>query len=178
MNLWMAKIEAEMNLITAKDQQLFGWIFSTTQNKDMRWVRMISRSGDGHFYLALAILLAIVEQQGFWFLVVGLVAFLLELPSYFVLKKAFKRIRPSDLLVSAHIQPSDKFSLPSGHTAAAFLMATVVSYFYPSFSVLAYSWASLIGLSRVLLGVHFPTDIIAGATLGFMSAWFSLNLVL
>ncbi|MCU4676472.1 phosphatase PAP2 family protein [Catenovulum sp. 2E275] len=167
-----------MNLITVKDQQLFGWMFAYTQNRNIRWVRLISRTGDGHFYLALAIILAVSEQQGFWFLAVGLVAFLLELPSYFVLKKAFKRTRPSDLLVSAHIQPSDKFSLPSGHTAAAFLMATLISYFYPGFTVIAYAWASLIGLSRVLLGVHFPTDIIAGASLGMVSAWVSLNLVL
>ncbi len=167
-----------MNLITAKDQQLFGWIFGCTQNRDIRWIRLISRTGDGHFYILLALFLAVIEQQGFWFLVVGLIAFMFELPSYFVLKKAFKRSRPCDLLVSAHIQPSDKFSLPSGHTAAAFLMATLIAHFYPGFALIAYTWASLIGLSRVLLGVHFPTDIIAGASLGIVSAWISLNLVL
>ncbi|EWH08479.1 PA-phosphatase-like phosphoesterase [Catenovulum agarivorans DS-2] len=167
-----------MNIITQKDQQLFGWIFSHTQNRDMKWVRLISKTGDGHFYIALAILLALLEHEGIWFLAVGLVAFLMELPSYFMLKKAFKRARPSDLLVSAHIEPSDKFSLPSGHTAAAFLMATLISAFYPSYTVLAYSWASFIGLSRVLLGVHFPTDIIAGALLGMVSAWLSLGWIL
>ncbi|MER2491373.1 phosphatase PAP2 family protein [Catenovulum sediminis] len=167
-----------MNLITAKDQQLFAWLFACTQNRNMTWVRLLSKTGDGHFYLALALILSVVEQQGIWFLAVGLVAFLLELPSYFVLKKTFKRARPCDVLVSAHIQPSDKFSLPSGHTAAAFLMATLISYFYPGFTIFAYTWASLIGLSRVLLGVHFPTDIIAGAILGTASAWLSLGWVL
>jgi membrane-associated phospholipid phosphatase len=51
---------------------------------------------------------------------------------------------------------SDKFSMPSGHTAAAFLMATLIAQFYPDWSILAYSWACAISFSRVFLGVHFP----------------------
>jgi undecaprenyl-diphosphatase len=56
--------------------------------------------------------------------------------------------------------------LPSGHTAAAFLMASILSSFYPSVTVFVYLWALSIGFSRVLLGVHYPGDILAGAALG------------
>jgi undecaprenyl-diphosphatase len=93
-----------------------------------------------------------------------------------LLKKSLKRERPchhiSDL--SAYIVPSDKFSLPSGHTAAAFLMASLVAHFYPTLGVVAYIWASCIGCSRVLLGVHYPSDILAGVLLGLGISTISL----
>ena len=64
------------------------------------------------------------------------------------------------------IRPSDKYSLPSGHTAAAFLMASLLAAFYPAMAVVVFVWAGCIGASRLLLGVHYLTDLIAGALLG------------
>jgi undecaprenyl-diphosphatase len=75
----------------------------------------------------------------------------------------------------AWIVPSDKFSFPSGHTAAAFLFAWMIHTIYPTFSVIAFIWAALVGLSRVLQGVHYPTDIVAGAALGSSCAYLSIN---
>jgi undecaprenyl-diphosphatase len=67
----------------------------------------------------------------------------------------------------AYLVPSDKFSFPSGHTDAAFVMTTVVTYYYQPFSVRASTVATLIGSSRVLLGVHSPHGYSCGDGAGF-----------
>ncbi|MBP8173775.1 MAG: phosphatase PAP2 family protein [Aeromonadaceae bacterium] len=127
--------------------------------------RLVSRTGDGPLYLLLALLLAWLDgERGMGFLRAGLTVFALELPLYLLLKNYIKRERPSGLPV--FIRPSDRYSLPSGHTAAAFVMASLVAIHYPSMAPLAFVWAAVIGASRLLLGVHFLTDLIAGALLG------------
>jgi undecaprenyl-diphosphatase len=169
-----------MKLFARTDTQLFYWLFNLTANGNCSWIKGLSRSGDGHLYLVAGIVLWGFEpEQGNLFLYTGLLAYSLELPIYLLLKKSFKRQRPCDLFhnLHAHITPSDKFSLPSGHTAAAFLMAALVAHFYPSLAILVYLWATCIGLSRVLLGVHYPSDIVAGAILGLLISFLSLTIL-
>ena len=170
-----------MNLIARTDTKLFYWLFNKTANRDCRFIKLMSKSGDGYFYLLIGLTLwAFEPQQGSIFLYSALLAYGMELPLYVVLKKLFKRQRPCDLLRNfrAHVTPSDKFSLPSGHTAAAFLMASQIAHFYPSVALLVYVWAAIIGLSRVMLGVHYPTDIVAGALLGLTISFLSLTILL
>lgn len=170
-----------MNIFARTDTLLFHWIFNWTAQRNCNLIRWVSKTGDGHLYLLIGFVLwAFDPKDGPLFLYTALLAYALELPVYVVLKKSFKRQRPCDLMayLSAHIKPSDKFSLPSGHTAAAFLMASLLAHFYPSVTVLVYAWASVIGLSRVLLGVHYPSDILAGATLGLTISFLSLTILL
>ena len=170
-----------MNLITRTDTLLFHWLFNKTNADNSNWIRLISKTGDGYLYLVAGITLYLFEpEHGALFLYSALLAYSLELPLYVILKKSFKRQRPCDLLINfkAHISPSDKFSLPSGHTAAAFLMASLLAHFYPGISLLVYAWAAFIGLSRVLLGVHYPSDIVVGALLGKTISLLSLLILL
>lgn len=169
-----------MNLFARTDTKLFYWLFNMTAKRDCWLIKWVSKSGDGHIYLLIGLVLwAFEPMDGAIFLYTALLAYALELPVYVVLKKLFKRQRPCDLFnnLNAHVTPSDKFSLPSGHTAAAFLMASLIAHFYPSMTFIVYAWASTIGLSRVLLGVHYPSDIFAGATLGLTISFLSLNIL-
>lgn len=167
--------------MTALDTRALRWLITRPNaSATARWARHVSRLGDGPAYAALGAVLALIGgDAGKQFLAVALLAFLIELPVYLLLKNTIRRSRPADAManVAAFIKPSDKFSFPSGHTAAAFVMATLLTAFYPQTIVLVYPVAMLIGVSRVSLGVHFPTDIAAGAVLGLACAAVALMLI-
>lgn len=171
-----------MDRLTAWDRIGYEWVQGVRSShlhlaSISRWV---SRLGDGLLYALIGVLVALNDAElGRLFLTVGVIAYLMELPVYWGLKNAIRRPRPFHTSkVPSVILPSDQFSLPSGHAAAAFVFATVVAQFYPEYGVPAYLLASCIGASRVVLGVHYPTDIVAGAALGVLSAEIAWRLMM
>ncbi len=141
---------------------------------------LFSHSGDGHLYALIAAWVwAFQPILSSDFFSVGIVAFAIEMPTFLFLKSAVKRDRPFVKLANCtkSLEPSDKFSMPSGHTAAAFLMAGLLSNFFLEYSLWFYCWAALVGNSRVATGVHYPSDVIAGACLGSSAVFLSLSIL-
>jgi membrane-associated phospholipid phosphatase len=94
-----------------------------------------------------------------------------------VLKLAFNRPRPAERYPNEVfvLNSSKGYSFPSGHTSVAFSTATTLTLIYPKWwvAVPAYAWAGCVGYSRLYLGRHYPSDVLAGALVGTGSSIFS-----
>lgn len=142
--------------------------------------KFLSHFGSGLLYILVGLSeLVFLGAEGRQIFLAMLTAFLVQVPAYLIIKKTVKRLRPFEKMsnVQNMIKAPDKYSFPSGHTAAAFVMAGSLSYQFPQFIFLLFSIAVLIGFSRIYLRVHFPTDVLAGSALGLLSAWFGMWLI-
>jgi undecaprenyl-diphosphatase len=130
---------------------------------------LLSATADGWCYLLLIPLTLLAKPDtARGVLKLALLAFAVERGCYYVLKNTLRRQRPQQSLAgfTASITPADKFSLPSGHTSAAFLFVTLLCLTLSPLFMPLYVWAAGVGFSRVMLGVHYPSDIVSGALLG------------
>jgi len=140
----------------------------------------LTRSGDGYYYGLVAVLLLLYDVNiGKLAVMMMAASFALEIPAHAIAKKAVKRTRPFvQLGISSLIAPPDKYSFPSGHTAAAILMANILSLIFPASAYLFFGWATAVGVSRIYLGVHYPSDIAAGAMLGYVTSEVGIALII
>lgn len=101
-------------------------------------------------------------------------AVILNTASTYVVKRVIDRPRPSVTYPDIQAFESERhYSFPSGHTSNAFCVATSLSLNYRKWYVAlpAFAWATGVGYSRMHLGMHYPSDVLAGALLGAGSAY-------
>jgi undecaprenyl-diphosphatase len=141
-----------------------------------QFFKTVSRLGDGVFWYALMALLPLVHGAAAW-PTVGRMALagVLGLAIYKWLKTKTSRPRPCQVysVISAAAPALDRFSFPSGHTLHAVSFSLVAGAGFPQLAPLVYPFALLVAVSRPVLGLHYPSDVLAGAVLGTLVALFA-----
>ena len=151
--------------------------------KPPRWFRLwmlaATRLGDGWLWLLTGTVLLVIGDTA----VLGAagIASLGANVAIVLLKKRFRRRRPASYTANTFFQVGrpdlfafDNFSFPSGHTLNAFAIGTVLILAHPAIAPAVACVAASVGLSRVVLRMHFVTDVLVGALLGSLiggAAW-------
>ena len=130
---------------------------------------IISRIGDGLFWYGLILLLPLIfDATAIGTSIKMVIAGVLGLLIYKWIKLLTERARPFTVSenISLGTAPLDKYSFPSGHTLHAVSFSLIALHDYPVLAWLLIPLTFLIALSRVVLGLHYPTDVLAGASIG------------
>ena len=149
-----------------------GWI--------QRPFAVVSRLGDGVFWYSLMGILPLIHgldglQASLHMLATGGIALLL----YKSLKGMTKRARPCHQVqdIRALVPPLDQYSFPSGHTLHAVSFATVAIHYFPELAWLLVPFTTLVAMSRVLLGLHYPSDVLVATLIGLGLAYAGIAIV-
>jgi len=138
-----------------------------------KWVRLsaiaATRAGDGWlWYLIGLIILLFGGETRFSAIAAAGSAAVVGIGLFTSLKKFSGRKRPCEIEPHcwANLLPPDQFSFPSGHTITAFAVAVSLGAFYPALLPALLFFAFCIAISRILLGMHFLSDVVVGALIG------------
>ena len=145
------------------------------------WFRLVSRLGDGVFWYTLMAAILLTQQYSglkpvLHMAIVGLTGTLL----YKWLKRKTHRPRPAQVHQDVWVtgKPLDYFSFPSGHTLHAVVFSVVAFSYYPQLAYILMPFTMMVAMSRVVLGLHYPSDVLAGGVIGYLLAQLSIQLLL
>ncbi len=175
------KMRSYLNSMHRLDSNLCIAVNQTSQVRLIRDLfRLVSRLGDGLFWYSLMLLILLFEgSDGLLPVLHMALAGLSGTLLYKWLKGKTLRPRPfevhQDIFMTG--KPLDKFSFPSGHTLHAVVFGLVAINYYPALSFIIMPFVSMVALSRVVLGLHYPSDVLAGAFIGSLIAALSFLLV-
>jgi undecaprenyl-diphosphatase len=166
-----------VRLVEAGDHRLMRRV---NRWKPPRWLRLwmiaATRGGDGWLWYAMGSVVALFGgSERLRALSSAAVAVAIGIALFLKLKRTFGRKRPCALEPHcwATLLPPDQFSFPSGHTITAFAVTIALGAYYPSMLAGLFFCAVSVALSRIMLGMHFLSDVIAGAAIGGMIGYLS-----
>ena len=175
------KMRSYLNSMHRLDSNLCIAVNQTSQIRLIRDLfRLVSRLGDGLFWYSLMLLILLFEgRDGLLPVLHMALAGLSGTLLYKWLKGKTLRPRPFEVHQDIFLtgKPLDKFSFPSGHTLHAMVFGLVAINYYPALSFIIMPFVSMVALSRVVLGLHYPSDVLAGALIGSLIAALSFLLV-
>jgi undecaprenyl-diphosphatase len=137
----------------------------------------LAHSGDSWFWGAALILVWVFSNSAWreWG-VVELAGIVLLAALVMVIKFRVRRRRPDGEWGQIY-RSTDPHSFPSGHAARAFLIAVIATALGPAWlAMILWIWAPLVALARVAMGVHYVSDVVAGALFGILMAWIGLQI--
>ena len=144
-----------------------------------RFFQVVSRLGDGVLWYTLILGLPLVAGRAAIrpALVMALVG-MLGVGIYKLLKRTFVRERPfiTHNAIELAAAPLDRYSFPSGHTLHAVAFTWQAVAHFPGLAWVLVPFTALVAASRVVLGLHYPTDVLVGATIGGLLAELGLAL--
>ncbi len=165
-----------MNLQNAKikilDLDLKGCVYLNHLSQSPRtaqFFKTISRMGDGPFWYAMLLLVWMMQGLNYGFQILYLIAGgSVGTLIYKYLKQKTTRPRPYQVhqVIVLGERPLDHFSFPSGHTLHAVMVTVTLGYIQPILFMVMLPFTLLIALSRMILGLHYPSDVIVGAIIG------------
>jgi undecaprenyl-diphosphatase len=166
----MTRAEA-LHTLSAPDYSVMRRI---NQWRAPRWVRLwmllATRAGDGWLWgaIGIAVLFATSDTLRFRALEAAAAAVAAGILIFHKVKRICCRTRPCDIIPHcwATIVTRDRFSFPSGHSTTAFAVAVSLGSFYPEIMPLLLILAANVAVSRVIVGMHFLTDVIVGSGTG------------
>jgi undecaprenyl-diphosphatase len=146
----------------------------------VRVLNAVSRVGDGWiWYVVVACLPWAGGPTGPSASVRMIGVSLVNLAIYFIVKRWIARPRPFRTCpgIRECTRSLDEYSFPSGHTLHSVACSLILTVYYPVLGFIVWPLTLLIAVSRVVLGVHYPSDVIVGALIGAITAAISFNLL-